>query len=131
MTKAGCASGFSIEVIESKSSHRSAVRSSGWLGLLLFIRGDDGSPLFNRAFVDLPLPATLASREADVDRSPDWSSRLDVDTVISCGVNGQNHFRHVGTGGDELVNLSDVVCGNRRCVWAHNGRRARRKKRSE
>jgi hypothetical protein len=32
--KAGLASGFSVEVIESKLSRPSAVRSSAWLGLL-------------------------------------------------------------------------------------------------
>ena len=104
-----------------------AVGFIDWLGLLMSIRDDDGSPLFNRASVDVPLPATLASREADFDGGADWPCRLDVYTVPLRGVNGQNHFRHVGTGGDELVNLPDVVCGNRRCIWPHNGRRARRK----
>jgi hypothetical protein len=94
-------------------------------------RDDDGSPLFNRAFVDVPLPATLASREAEVDDGAGWPSRLDVCTLFLGGMNGQNHFRHVGTGGDELANLSDVIYGNRCCIRAHERRCARRKKCSD
>jgi len=36
LTRASAASGFSVEVIESKSSRRSAVRSSAWLDLFSF-----------------------------------------------------------------------------------------------
>lgn len=106
-----------------------AVGFIDWLDLLVSTKpDDDGSPLFNRAFVDVPLPATLASRETDVDHGADWPSRLDVYTLFLCGVNGQNHFRHVRTGGDEVVNLLDVICRNRCCIRAHDRRPARRKK---
>ena len=36
--RASCAAGFSVEVIESKSSRRSAVRSSAWLDALRLLR---------------------------------------------------------------------------------------------
>ena len=55
-------------------------------------------------------PRRLQAVKLTVDDGADWPSRLDVYTLFLCGVNGQNYFRHVGTGGNELVNLLDVIC---------------------